>query len=48
MAAADQPAELAADVVSLVAAGKKIQAIKRYRQLTGTSLSQAKAVIDGL
>ena len=28
--------------------GKKIQAIKRYRELTGTSLREAKAVIDSL
>jgi ribosomal protein L7/L12 len=28
--------------------GKKIQAIKRYHQLTGTTLGEAKAYIDGL
>jgi hypothetical protein len=46
--AALPPGDVPADVVTLVASGKKIQAIKRYRQLTGTSLSEAKAYIDGL
>jgi hypothetical protein len=46
--AALPPGDVPADVVSLVASGKKIQAISRYRQLTGTSLSEARAVIDGL
>jgi ribosomal protein L7/L12 len=46
--AALPPADVPADVVSLVASGKKIQAISRYRQLTGASLSEARAVIDGL
>lgn len=32
----------------LVAADKKIHAIKRYRELTGVRLREAKAVIDGL
>jgi ribosomal protein L7/L12 len=40
--------DIPADVIGLVAAGKKIQAIKRYRELTGTDLREAKAVIDGL
>jgi ribosomal protein L7/L12 len=40
--------ELPADVIGLVTAGKKIQAIKRYRELTGVDLREAKAVIDGL
>jgi hypothetical protein len=43
-----EPGDVPADVVSLVAAGKKIQAIKRYRQLTGASLGEAKTFIDGL
>jgi len=46
--AALPPGDVPADVVTLVASGKKIQAIKCYRQLTGTSLSEAKAYIDGL
>lgn len=40
--------DIPADVIGLVAAGKKIQAIKRYRELTGASLREAKAVIDSL
>ena len=40
--------DIPADVIGLVAAGKKIHAIKRYRELTGTDLREAKAVIDGL
>lgn len=40
--------DVPADVIDLVLAGKKIQAIKRYRKLTGTSLVEAKALIDGL
>jgi ribosomal protein L7/L12 len=42
------PDDMPADVVSLVVAGKKIQAIKRYRDLTGLTLPEAKAVIDSL
>jgi hypothetical protein len=37
-----------ADVIALIATGKKIQAIKCYRDLTGVSLRQAKAIIDSL
>jgi hypothetical protein len=40
--------DIPADVIGLVAAGQKIHAIKRYRELTGASLREAKAVIDGL
>jgi hypothetical protein len=40
--------DIPADVTDLVAAGKKIQAIKRYRALTGAGLRDAKNVIDGL
>lgn len=40
--------DVPADVIDLVLAGRKIQAIKRYRKLTGTSLVEAKALIDGL
>lgn len=40
--------DIPADVIGLVTAGKKIQAIRRYRELTGVGLPEAKAVIDGL
>jgi ribosomal protein L7/L12 len=40
--------DIPADVMELIAADKKIQAIKRYRQLTGAGLREAKAVIDGI
>jgi ribosomal protein L7/L12 len=40
--------DIPADVIGLVAGGQKIHAIKRYRELTGASLPEAKAVIDGL
>jgi hypothetical protein len=46
--AALPPGDVPADIVSLIAAGKKIQAIKRYRLLTGARLTDAKAYIDGL
>lgn len=42
------PGGVPADVVTRVVSGKKIQAAKRYRQLTGTTLSEARAYIDGL
>jgi ribosomal protein L7/L12 len=40
--------DIPVDVLGLVAAGKKISAVKRYRELTGAGLREAKAVIDGL
>ena len=40
--------DIPADVIGLAAAGKKIQAIKRYRELSGVSLQEAKVIIDGL
>jgi ribosomal protein L7/L12 len=36
------------DVVALAAAGKKIHAIKRYREITGVGLKEAKDVVDAL
>ncbi len=36
------------DVVALARAGNKIEAIKRYRELTGVDLRQAKDVVDGI
>jgi acyl-coenzyme A synthetase/AMP-(fatty) acid ligase len=40
--------DIPADVIGLVAAGKKIRAIKRYRELTGVGLREAKTVVDAL
>ncbi|HEX4287921.1 MAG TPA: hypothetical protein VH021_03340 [Trebonia sp.] len=40
--------DIPADVISLVAAGKRIQAIKRYRDVAGVDLKEAETVIDGL
>lgn len=40
--------DIPADVISLVAAGKRIQAIKRYRDVAGVDLKEAKTVIDSL
>jgi ribosomal protein L7/L12 len=37
-----------ADVLELVRAGNTIAAIKRYRELTGAGLGEAKAAIEGL
>jgi hypothetical protein len=45
---ARRPGEVHADIISLLSSGKKIQAIKRYRQLTGMTLHEAKAYIDSL
>jgi hypothetical protein len=36
------------DVVQLYRAGKTDDAIARYRELTGTDLGRASAVVDGL
>ena len=35
-----------AEIVALVRAGNKIQAIKRYRELTGVDLATAEAAVD--
>ena len=40
--------EVPPDVVMLARSGNKIQAIKRYRELTNADLRTAKNVIDGL
>lgn len=40
--------DLSPDIAALVAAGKPIEAIKLYRQMTGAGLKEAKDVIDGL
>jgi ribosomal protein L7/L12 len=36
------------DVVALARAGKQLDAIKRYRELTGANIDQAREVIIGL
>ena len=36
------------DVLEFVRAGRKIEAIKRYRELTGVGLAQAREVIERL
>ncbi|HBP23177.1 MAG TPA: 50S ribosomal protein L7/L12, partial [Planctomycetes bacterium] len=40
--------ELLAEVAELLRAGKKINAIKRYREETGLSLKEAKDAVDAL
>ena len=42
------PASASPEVVALVRAGKPIQAIKLYRQMTGAGLKEAKDAIDCL
>jgi len=37
-----------AEVVALVRAGKRLQAVQRYRQLTGGSVEQAVQLLAGL
>jgi ribosomal protein L7/L12 len=36
------------DVVELARAGKQLEAIKRYRELTGASMDDARSVVVGL
>lgn len=40
--------DIPAGVIELLAADQRIRAIKRYRELTGVGLREAKAVIDSL
>lgn len=40
--------EVPLDVIDLAASGNKIAAIKRYRELTGADLAQAKQVVDSI
>jgi ribosomal protein L7/L12 len=42
-----RPGALSPQVAALVAAGRKIEAIKVYRQETGEGLKQAKAAVEG-
>jgi ribosomal protein L7/L12 len=37
-----------AEVIRLARAGRKLEAIKRHRELTGADLAEAKSVIDSL
>jgi ribosomal protein L7/L12 len=41
-------ANLNAELLDLLAAGRKIQAIKRYREATGAGLGAAKAAVENL
>ena len=47
-----EPASVAAAedprLIELVTAGKEIQAIKLYREITGVGLAEAKDAVDGL
>lgn len=45
---AADPAQGRAELVALLREGRKIMAVKRYRELTGVGLAEAKAVIDDL
>jgi large subunit ribosomal protein L7/L12 len=42
------PAAASPEIVALLRAGKPIQAIKVYRQMTGADLKESKDVIDNL
>ncbi len=44
---ASRPGALSPQVAALIAAGRKIEAIKLYRQETGEGLKQAKAAVEG-
>jgi ribosomal protein L7/L12 len=39
---------VSADVLELARTGRKIEAIKRYRELTGVDIAQAREAIDNL
>lgn len=41
------PTSLSDDVMALAEQGRKIQAITRHRELTGASLAEAKAAVEG-
>jgi ribosomal protein L7/L12 len=45
---APMPAGIPPEVVQLAREGDKLEAIKRYRALTGASLDQARGVVEGL
>jgi large subunit ribosomal protein L7/L12 len=44
----DAPPGLPGAVVELAMAGKKIEAIKLYREMTGAGLKEAKSFVDSL
>jgi len=44
----DEPDAVSPEIVDLLQRGKKIQAIKLYRETTGASLKAAKAFIESL
>ena len=44
---ASRPGALSPQVAALIAAGRRIDAIKLYRQETGEGLKQAKAAVEG-
>ena len=46
-APASRPDALSPQVAEFIAAGRKIEAIKLYRQETGEGLKQAKAAVEG-
>ncbi len=46
LASAPAGSGVPAEVVALAQGGKKIEAIKRYRELTGVGLREAKDVVD--
>ncbi len=45
---ASRPGALSPQVMALVAAGRRIEAIRRYRQETGAGLKQAKAAVEDI
>jgi ribosomal protein L7/L12 len=45
---APMPAGIPPEVVQLAREGNKLEAIRRYRALTGASLDQARGVVEGL
>jgi ribosomal protein L7/L12 len=40
--------DLASEIVSLLARGQKIEAIKRYREYTGSALKEARDAVDAI
>lgn len=44
----EKPEEKLRDVAELARSGKKIEAVKRYREITGAGLKEAKGYVDKL
>jgi ribosomal protein L7/L12 len=42
------PAEPLGEIAALIAAGKKVEAIAKYRELRGGGLAEAKAAVDDI